>query len=92
MEVSRGNAKKACLDTQGAAELQVCVDPVEGDPVLGCCFATRPSPQDLKLRRVVRSHDLRLTWIKAWESCADRQLHSLLPAYLNPVPKHGQDG
>lgn len=60
--------------------------------VLGCCFATRPSPQDLKLRRVVRSHDLRLTWIKAWESCADRQLHSLLPAYLNPVPKHGQDG
>lgn len=57
-----------------------------------CCFATRPSPQDLRLRGVVRSHDLRLTWINAWESCADRQLHSLLPAYLNPMPKHGQDG
>ena len=35
---------------------------------------------------------LYINLFEVWESCADHQPHSLIPAYLDPVGGHGQDG
>lgn len=90
-QIPRGLANSTAASIQQRATLCPGL-PVCFQCIRTSCLTIRPSPQGLRLRGVVRSHDLRLTWIKAGERYADRQPHSLVPAYLNPVPKHDQDG